>query len=291
MKSSTTVEVALRDDGVSAVTVMRCEAPLLVRQDTADGVLTLWLVGGAAGPLGGDELSLRVVVGPGASVRVRSVAAMLAQPGVSGGSSELRTHVDVGEGAALDWDPEPIISVRGSDHRSTTLLTAAPTSTVRFADAASLGRHDEDPGLLTLHQRVTVAGHPVLDHALVLGTAPHVAPDVTRANAAFRESAGDRVPGAALIRVRAAARDRVPGAALDRVRAAARDRVPGAARDVADTEALHGPGAHGPLRLVRSVVTLGPDAAITPSATVTKESLDATYPLAPNASLTLTTRT
>lgn len=227
MRSSTTVEVALRDDGASVVRVLRCEAPLLVRQDTGDGALTLWLVGGAAGPLGGDDLSMRLVVGPGSSVRVRSVAAMLAQPGVSGGSSELRTEVEVGEDATLDWDPEPIISVRGSDHRSTTSLIATPTSTVRFADAASLGRHDEASGRLSLRQRVEVGGRPVLDHEVVLGE---------------------------------------PGP-------------------------LHGPGAHGPLRLVRSVVTLGLGAATSAGADVTADSLDATYPLAERASLTLSTRT
>ena len=169
MYASTTVEVELDARGRSVVTAMHCEVPLLVRVDGASEVLTLLLLGGAAGPLGGDDLALTLIVGPGADVVVRSVAAMLAQPGSCGAASSLRTVVRVGEGARLDWETQPMISVVGSNHRSTTLLEIAGGARVRWSEAVLLGRHEERSGLLALHQRVVLGGGVILDHELVLG--------------------------------------------------------------------------------------------------------------------------
>ena len=64
--------------------------------------LTLLLVGGAAGPLGGDRLRFSLTVGDGCTVAVRSVAAALVQPGPHGDHSELDVDVSVGEDAVLD---------------------------------------------------------------------------------------------------------------------------------------------------------------------------------------------
>ena len=61
------------------------------------------LVGGAAGPLGGDRLRLEIEVGAGALLDVRSVAASLALPGAGGAQSrlEVTARVEVGRAAAL----------------------------------------------------------------------------------------------------------------------------------------------------------------------------------------------
>jgi urease accessory protein len=69
--------------GGTRLAVLRGESPLLPRRTgprTGDEV-TVHLVGGAAGPLRGDDLRLDVEVGPGARLEVRSVAAQLALPG------------------------------------------------------------------------------------------------------------------------------------------------------------------------------------------------------------------
>ncbi len=181
MRACTVVEVRLDARGRSVVHTLRCEPPLLARLDggsdggQADGV-TVLLLGGAAGPLGGDELHLTVRVGPGASLTVRSVAAMLAQPGPAGRPSVLHAEVEVGDGATLDWDPQPLISVTGSDHRSTTALHLGAAAQVRFAETLLLGRHLEPGGRAALHQRVEVCGGVVLDHELVLGTGAPTGP-------------------------------------------------------------------------------------------------------------------
>ena len=170
MNAETVVEVSLDDRGRSVVSMLRCESPLLVRVDGGAAILTLLLVGGAAGPIGGDDLRFSLRVGQGASGVVRSVAAMLVQPGPVGGPSVLTTAVSVGEGASLDWETQPMISVAGSDHRSTSQLVLAADATARWSETVVLGRHDEPSGRLALHQRIVRAGAVELDHELVLGT-------------------------------------------------------------------------------------------------------------------------
>ena len=103
MRATTTIEVGLDARGHTVAHRIQCDVPLLVRvADTPGPVLTLLLVNGAAGPLGGDQLSFRLEVGPGAHVIVRSVAATMAQPGPSGEPSSLDIELVVGREAMLD---------------------------------------------------------------------------------------------------------------------------------------------------------------------------------------------
>jgi urease accessory protein len=200
---------------------MQCEVPLVVRVGaSSDGVLELLVVNGAAGPLGGDEFDLSLTVHEGAAVRVRSVAASMAQPGPHGDASIARTRLVVGDGARLDWQLEPTVSVRGSVHSAYTRLAVHGSGSARVADAVWLGRHGEAPGRLTLRQRLVVADSVVLDHATTFGAEP-----------------------------------------------------------------FDGPGAHGPWRWVRSVLTVGDDAAQVPSGEVTAERVRGVFPLAPRCAL------
>ncbi len=165
--------VAQRDaNGITRPTSIRSEAPLLLRaRPSMAGPLDVFMVGGAAGPLGGDCLSLAVKIGDGASVVVRSVAAMLAQPSPLGGASLLTTTADVAAGAHVDWWPEPLISVLGSDHTSATIVRCAADAYVRWVDEIVLGRSNEPGGRLTIRQRIEVEGRPLLHHDVVFDPA------------------------------------------------------------------------------------------------------------------------
>ncbi|MEI6496068.1 MAG: urease accessory protein UreD [Actinomycetota bacterium] len=177
MHARTELEVGLDHTGRSVLQRMRCEVPLVVRVDThCTDVLSLLVVNAAAGPLSGDMFELSLVVHDGASVRVRSVGANLVQPGPNGGQSATTTTVRVGEGARLDWELEPTVSVQGSHHRALTSIDAATTATVRFVDAVALGRFNEPGGLLSLRQRLTVGGRAVLDHATEFGPGAAMGP-------------------------------------------------------------------------------------------------------------------
>lgn len=160
-----TAEVRAEPDGRGGVrmTVLRSQAPLLLRR-TPDAV---HLVGGAAGPLGGDDLHLSIRVCSGARLRMRSVAAALAQPDAAGRPSDLTVVVHVEAGATLDWCPEPLVSTVGSHHRVHTEIHVAGDASVRWRDVTVLGRHAEIGGLVEQDLTVTQDGAEVLcqEHA------------------------------------------------------------------------------------------------------------------------------
>lgn len=128
------------------------------------------LVGGTAGPLGGDDLVLDVTVGDGATLVVRGVAAMLAQPGVDPDErGRLTIRATVGEGATLDWDPEPTILVVGCRLDLDVTIDAAPDAFVRWSEELVLGRSGEESGEVVARTRVMVGGRLALDHAMTVG--------------------------------------------------------------------------------------------------------------------------
>ena len=171
-------------EGITRPVRVRGEVPLVIRTVAgADGSLTAYLVGGAAGPLGGDDVSLTVEVGAGARLRVRSAAASMALPGPHGHRSNASVEVTVAIGGELDWWPEPIVSADGSDHAMRTTIRLAGGASLRWVDEVVLGRHGERGGRLTSRQRVEVDGVALIDHELAVGAA-HL--DGPGANGPFR---------------------------------------------------------------------------------------------------------
>lgn len=170
MHAHTELLVGVNDVGRTVLRRTHCEVPLVVRVgDSCAGTLMLLFVNAAAGPLGGDELLLSVVVEDGASVRVRSVGASMVQPGTTPSSSSLRTTLVIGSDAVVDWELQPTVSVAGSRHRTSTLLSVGATSSLRFCETVCLGRFEEQSGTLAVHQRLVVDGIGVLDHETVFG--------------------------------------------------------------------------------------------------------------------------
>ena len=151
--------------GQTRLVELRSDAPLVLRS-TPDA---LYLVGGAAGPLGGDELALDVVVECGACLAVRSAAATLAQPGPGSAPSRATYRFEIGVGGSLDWRPEPLVSVRGSDHLIETTVTLSRSACLNLVDELVLGRADEAPGRIRVCCRVTREGAILLAHDLDLG--------------------------------------------------------------------------------------------------------------------------
>ncbi len=164
MKASARVEVARRD-GRDVLVDVRSEPPLTVRA-AGDRVL---VVGSAAAPVGGDELALDVVVGPGASLSLGTVAATIAWPGAGGAWSAQHVHAVVGVGGHLRWVPEPLVAVAGCRHRTTTTVDLAGDATAWIVEEVSLGRTGEPPGDLVLEWRVEREGRPLVHHAEHLG--------------------------------------------------------------------------------------------------------------------------
>jgi urease accessory protein len=177
INATTDIEVGVDHRGNTVVRRMYCEVPMLVRViDEPGPMLTLAIVNGAAGPLGGDTLHFKLELGPGARVAVGSVAAAIAHPGPLGEPSELLVDLIVGNNAVLDWHPQPTISVAGSDHRVIVRLMAASSSTIAMREGVSLGRSGEPPGRFALRERVTIDSVAVLDHETAFAPGPLLGP-------------------------------------------------------------------------------------------------------------------
>ena len=138
--------VAVRGtDGATRLDRMSGEPPLLVRRTNpgAGPMAEVHLVGGAAGPLGGDQLEVWVEVGPGAGLRLGTVAASIALPGPIRERSRVQVHARVARGGRLEWLPEPLIAAAGCDHEVVSTVEVAagvPSSGATSWCAAATGR-------------------------------------------------------------------------------------------------------------------------------------------------------
>ena len=148
----------------------RCEPPLTFRaiRPGGPGVHLAW-VSTAAGPIGGDDLTVALDVDDGADVTITSTGAALALPGPHGERSRLAIEAAVGASASLTWRPEPTIVAAGADHEAVTRLRAAPGSSVTWVDELVLGRHGEAPGRCRSRLAVDVGTTPALRTGLDVG--------------------------------------------------------------------------------------------------------------------------
>jgi urease accessory protein len=154
-------------NGVTRLPVLSSQVPLVLRR-TPDAV---YVVGGAAGPIGGDQLSLRISVGAGAFLRVRTAAASIALPGPDGLESVLRVTIDVEAGARVEYLPEPVVASTGARHATIIRATVAEGASLLLRDELLLGRHGEAGGAARSVLNVDYAGRPLLRQSLeVSGT-------------------------------------------------------------------------------------------------------------------------
>jgi urease accessory protein len=151
--------------GGTRLVTLRSEAPLVLRA-TQDAV---YLVGGAGGPLAGDDLTLEVDVGPGAHLTLRSAAASIALPGRDHTPSRISVRATVGAGGELRWLHEPVVAARGCDHRMEAAVDVAAGGRLLWREELVLGRHGESPGSVSSRLHVDVGGLPLLRHELALG--------------------------------------------------------------------------------------------------------------------------
>ncbi|MEV4138862.1 urease accessory protein UreD [Dactylosporangium sp. NPDC049742] len=160
--------------GGTRLAQLRGETPLLLRRTGVAagldaGWATVHVVGGAAGPLGGDDLRLDIEVGPGARLSLRTVAASIALPSRTGAPSYLSVRVTVAGGGTLHWLPEQTVAAAGCRHTTAASVDAGEGATLLWRDEIVCGRHDEAPGDLTVSTSVTYAGRPLLRQRLDVG--------------------------------------------------------------------------------------------------------------------------
>ena len=147
--------------------------PLTLRQvhgtePCGQGRCELRLVGTAAGPLAGDDLSICLTLRAGARATLRAAGASLAQgrdaavAGVAGVAGMLSIRADLAERADLVADPGALIVCRGSRVDVRLELALGAGAAVDWRELIVLGRTGEPPGHATLRWDVTRLGRPVL---------------------------------------------------------------------------------------------------------------------------------
>ena len=154
--------------GGTRVTGLRSAAPLLLRV-TPRGV---YLVGGAAGPVGGDRLRLDIRVGAGAELILRTAAASVALRGPGGprkDASRLEIEASVGPGGGLRWEPEPSVAAAGCRPRVTAAVALAEGARLLWREERIAGRHGEEPGSIRSLLGVDLGAQALLRHELRVG--------------------------------------------------------------------------------------------------------------------------
>lgn len=125
------------------------------------------LVGTRAGLLAGDELSLRISVGPGARLELVEPAGLVAYDH-RGGTSRWRARVDIAEGGELTWHGLPFVVSTGADVERSMDARLASGARMLWRDTLVLGRSGERGGRVRATTRVTYEGRDLLVEELDL---------------------------------------------------------------------------------------------------------------------------
>lgn len=173
MRATARIVAVAEPGGRTRLAELRGQSPLLPRRTGPRGAgpAEVHLVGGAAGPLGGDDLQVRVEVGPAAQLCVRTVAAALTLPGPAGAVSRVTVHAEVAAGGRLCWLPEPVIAAAGCDHDAASRVEVAAGGALHWRDEVVCGRHGEACGDLRQDTTVRYAGRTIYRHRLSIGPA------------------------------------------------------------------------------------------------------------------------
>ena len=158
---------------------LACAPPLTLRQvhgadRCGQGRCELRLVGTAAGPLAGDDLSICLQLRAGARATLRAAGASLAQ-GREGGAAvagTLSIRADLAEQADLVADPGALIVCQGSRVDVRLELALGAGAAVDWRELIVLGRTGEPAGHATLRWDVTRLGRPVLRQFVDLEPGP-----------------------------------------------------------------------------------------------------------------------
>jgi urease accessory protein len=170
VKARARLTAELDGSGRTVLRELRSMAPLTLfpkRGNGSDAIVHL--VNSATAPLGGDDLTLDVWVGAGATVRISGVAATVAYPGHRDDPSTSTVRFEVEPGGTLEYLPEPTVVTARSRHQAVLSAELAGDARLRVREVLVLGRAGERPGRLTTSQHVVRDGVPLLRQTLELG--------------------------------------------------------------------------------------------------------------------------
>ena len=152
-------------DGRTVLRELRSMSPLTLVPDRGTPGL-VHLVNSASAPLGGDELELSLVAGPGATLRLAGVAASLVLPGHRPGMSRCTVSVQAAAGSIVEYLPESTIITRRAWHEAVFTASIDDTARLVVREVLVLGRDGERHGRLSTHTAVRRGDVPVLNQRL-----------------------------------------------------------------------------------------------------------------------------
>ncbi|ALG06076.1 urease accessory protein UreD [Kibdelosporangium phytohabitans] len=155
-------------ESVGGRTVLRdlrsCSPLTLIPHRARPGLVHL--VNSASAPLGGDDLALTLVAGPGARLRVVGVAASLVLPGPGPARSRFAVHVEAADGSIVEYLPDSTIITHRARHAAVFTGSLEPEARLRVREMLVLGREGERPGSLSTETVVRRGGRPLLNQRL-----------------------------------------------------------------------------------------------------------------------------
>ncbi|WP_099020732.1 urease accessory protein UreD [Mycolicibacterium palauense] len=161
---------------------LEARGALAARRTLAD---TVHLVSAAATPLGGDSIRVRVVVEPGARLRLRSAAATVVLPGRTTTESESLMELHIA--GDLDIDLEPTVVAGGARHHTAVVATLEEAGTLRWRERVQIGRSGERHGFWSGTVRADLKGSPLLRHRVELGAGSVADDDIAAPRASISE--------------------------------------------------------------------------------------------------------
>lgn len=169
----TRIEVARAAGRARCVVVGDALSPRVLSAD-ADGARVALVAAGAL-LLGGDEVTIDVVVGAGAWLEVVETAGTVAYPGPTA-SWTVQVRLEVG--ARLLWEGLPFVVAGGADVVRSTVLALDDGARAVLRETLVLGRAGEHGGRLRQRTQVTREGRDLLVEDLDLAPSLRGAPGV-----------------------------------------------------------------------------------------------------------------
>lgn len=148
-------------------------SPFVLRTD-ADGARVAVVAAGAL-LLGGDEVTIDVVVRAGAWLEVVETAGTVAYPGPT---ASWTVQVRLEAGARLLWEGLPLVVAQGADVRRSTGVALDDGACAVLRETIVLGRAGEQGGRVRQRTRVTQGGRDLLVEDLDLAPSLRRAPGV-----------------------------------------------------------------------------------------------------------------
>jgi len=138
---------------------LACQPPLTLRQVASvhRGVCALCLVGTAAGPLAGDDLTLRLEVLAGARATLQATGAAIAQGRPGGAAASLRIQATLAADSSLNADPGPLIVRAGGSIGARVEIDLGPDAQVDWHELIVLDTGRAEAGI-TRAAESTAAG-------------------------------------------------------------------------------------------------------------------------------------